>query len=185
MSSSSPVSALEEISSNGDLSPTTVTNELRENQRQEQDRDVAQIIRGPRIAHIADYAIAINRSLCQSRAPKDRVFQVGGRRRLLYASASAVQRLQQLSRSNEEASWPAKVCGVLADLGVNIADGVFRNQSPETTVRLLTFVIAKLQMHLADATLLELEKKLLEKVGRAANGDIAETLENGFEWRLL
>jgi hypothetical protein len=177
MSSSSPVSALEEISSNGvPPQPPTTT-------EPNQPGDDANKTQRGGIDHIADYAIAINRSLCKSRAPKDRIFQVGGRRRLLYASAAAVQRLRVAS--TDDPSWPKEVCEILADLAVSIADGVFRSQSHETTARLLTFVIAKLQMYLADTTLLELEKKLRELVGQTANRDIATTLENGFEWRLL
>jgi hypothetical protein len=184
MSSNSSATILEEATSNGEPYPTPSTKEVPERHLPTQEDNVAQKTLPPRIDHIADYAIAINRSLCKSRAPKDRIFQVGGRRRLLFASAAAIKRLQPLlDVPNATASWPKELCGVLADLAVGIADGIFRNQSHETTARLLTFVIAKLQMPLADTTRLELENKLCEMVARAANSDIAATLNNGFEWR--
>src|SRR4051794_1391712 len=82
-----------------------------------QDGDPSQYTRSACIDHMADYAVAINRSLCKSRSPKDRIFQVGGRRRLLFASAVAVRRLNRHLALSKTAC-PEKVCRILADLAV-------------------------------------------------------------------
>jgi hypothetical protein len=69
MSSNSPATTLEEARPNWEPSSTTAIKEQTERKLPTQERDVAQDTLPPRIDHIADYAIAINRSLCKSRSP--------------------------------------------------------------------------------------------------------------------
>jgi hypothetical protein len=94
--------------------------------------------------HLADYAVACNRIVCGLRHPRDRIFQIGGRRRLLFASAVAMERFDANSGQDDNQARHAIECEILADLAVAVADGVFRQQGDKTALRLLTFLVNRL-----------------------------------------
>jgi hypothetical protein len=96
------------------------------------------------LAHLAHYAVACNRIICGLRHPRDRIFQVGGRRRLLFASAVNLNRLDAIADTSKAYDRQATECEALADFAVAVSDGIFRKQGDKTAVRLLCFLVNRL-----------------------------------------
>ncbi|MGD9634824.1 MAG: hypothetical protein AB7G28_14295 [Pirellulales bacterium] len=94
------------------------------------------------LTHLSDYAVACNRIVCGARYPRERVFQLGGRRRLLFAAALTLERFDALAKQDlDPQEGRVEICEILSDLAVAVADGVFRERGPESTLRLLVFLI--------------------------------------------
>lgn len=134
-----------------------------------------------KIRHIADYAVACNQLTCRLRHSRGRVFQIGGRRRLLFACAE-FQRLQGLTSGRPaEAERLHEHIRALAELSVMIADGVFRHEGALTAARLLFILMAKLNRSVRDKPRHELELLLKEAIAHYYAQNVANLLEAEFE----
>jgi hypothetical protein len=134
-----------------------------------------------KIRHIADYAVACNQVTCRLRHARGRVFQIGGRRRLLFACAE-FQRLQSLTPDRPaEAERMHEHFRALAELSVMIADGVFRHEGALTAARLLFILMAKLDRSVREKPRHELELLLKEAIAHYYARSVANLLEAEFE----
>jgi hypothetical protein len=136
-----------------------------------------------RISHIADYAIACNRFVNRVREPHTRIFQIGGRRRLVHACGVAKTRLNKtLAESATDTEWVKKFAETLADLAIVIADSIFRERGVRTAVRLLLFLVSSLNIALGGDPLKTVEKELRDAIRRGDRNAVADVIATKFEF---
>ena len=152
--------------------------ELRDNGSPHAPGQTMRVVRAPvenpsPLTIIAPYVIACNQRETECRSEGERLFQTGGRSRLVAIAARTAQRLDDNQHAPEYD--PNEDVQSVAALGIVIADSVFRTKPEETATMVIVLLLQK-RGFTFDRPLWEVRNRLQDPISRRSVAEVLDVL---------